>query len=99
RGEGVRVRHEGRAQQDGYSSELIPGVHASADARRLAHEIAFASARLLALAEDPPGLYGEGRALATQDRERATWICFLIAYLSPLEGEDPFAGIRLALER
>ena len=24
-------------------------------------------------------------------------MCFLIAYLSPLEGEDPFAGIRMAL--
>ena len=24
-------------------------------------------------------------------------MCFLIAYLSPLEGEDPFAGIRIAL--
>jgi hypothetical protein len=93
------VHREGRAQQDGYSSELIPGVHASADARRLADEIAFSSARLLALAEDPPDLYGEARALAEQDRERATWICFLIAYLSPLEGEDPFAGIRLALAR
>jgi hypothetical protein len=99
RGEGIRVHREGRAQQDGYSSSLIPGVHASADARRLADEIAFSSARLVALAEDPPDLYGEARALAEQDRERATWICFLIAYLSPLEGEDPFAGIRLALAR
>jgi hypothetical protein len=99
RGEGVRVHHEGRAQQDGFSSGLIPGVHASADARRLAQEIAFSSARLLAMAEDPPGLYGEARALAVHDRERATWICFLIAYLSPLDGEAPFAGIRVALAR
>jgi alpha-glutamyl/putrescinyl thymine pyrophosphorylase-like protein len=99
RGESMRVHREGRAQQDGYSSELIPGVHASADAHRLAHEISFSSARLLALAEGPPGLYGEARALREHDRERATWICFLIAYLSPLDGEDPFAGIRLALAR
>jgi hypothetical protein len=99
RGEGMRVHREGRAQQDGFSSGLIPGVHASADARGLAQEMAFSSARLLALAEDPPDLYGEARALAEQDRERATWICFLIAYLSPLDGEDPFAGIRLALAR
>jgi hypothetical protein len=99
RSEAIRVHREGRAQQDGFSSELIPGVHASADARRLAQEIAFSSARLLAMAEDPPGLYGEARALAGHDRERATWICFLIAYLSPLDGEDPFAGIRLALSR
>jgi hypothetical protein len=99
RGEGMRVRREGRAEQDGYSSQLIPGVHASADARRLAHELAFSSARLQALAEDRPGLYGEVAALAAADLERATWIAFLIAYLSPLEGEDPFAGIRLALAR
>jgi hypothetical protein len=95
--DGLRVRREGRAVQDGYHSELLPGVRASADAARLAHEIAFSSARLLALGEDPPGSYGEARALAAQDRERATWICFLTAYLSPLEGPDPFAGVRLAL--
>jgi hypothetical protein len=99
RGEGMRVLREGRAEQDGYGSQLIPGVHASADARRLAQELAFSSARLQALAEDPPGLYGEVRALAREDLERATWVCLLIAYLSPLEGEDPFAGIRLALAR
>src|SRR5260370_29261703 len=74
RGGGIRVQREGRREQDGYGSELIPGVHASADARRLAQELAFSSARLLALAEDPPDLYGEVRAMAKHDRERATWI-------------------------
>jgi len=97
RGEAVRVHREGRAEDDGYRSELVPGLRASADADRLAQEIAFSSGRLLALAADPPGLYGEARALAGHDLERATWTCFLIAYLCPLEGEDPFAGIRLAL--
>ena len=97
RGAGVRVRREGRAEDDGYSSSLIPGVRASADAQRLAEEIAFSSARLLALAADPPDLYAEVPALAVTDIEQASWICFLIAYLSPLEGEDPFAGIREAL--
>jgi len=97
RGEGVRVRREGRAEDDGYSSPLIPGVRASVDALRLADEIAFSSGRLLALAADPPGLYGELRALAATDLEQASWIAFLTAYLSPLEGEDPFAGIRQAL--
>jgi hypothetical protein len=99
RAEAVRVSREGRAQQDGYSSELVPGVRASADAARLASEIAFSSARLARLEQDPPAFYAEARALATEDRERATWMCFLSAYLSPLEGEDPFAGIRLALTR
>ncbi len=97
RGEGVRVRREGRAEDDGYRSTLVPGVRASADAGRLAEEIAFSSGRLLALAAEPPDLYGEVRALAAGDLERATWTCFLIAYLSPLDDDDPFAGIRLAL--
>lgn len=94
----LRVRREGRAEDDGYSSPLLPGVHASADAARLAEEIAFASARLEALASEPPGLYGQARALAHEDVEQATWICFLSAYLGPLEDDDPFAGIRQALE-
>jgi hypothetical protein len=99
RAESVRVRREGRAEEDGYSSPLIPGVRATADARRLAQEIAFASERLIVLEIDPPGLYGEAQALAPADLERASWICFLIAYLSPLEDqEDPFAGIREVLE-
>lgn len=97
RAEGLRVHREGRAADDGFRSPLVPGLRASADAERLADEIAFAGGRLLGLEEDPPGLYGEIRAMATGDPERATWACFLSAYLSPLEGEDPFAGIRTAL--
>ncbi|HEY4428018.1 MAG TPA: hypothetical protein VGN08_07425 [Solirubrobacteraceae bacterium] len=93
----VRIQREGRAQDDGYRSPLVPGLRASADASRLAAEMAFASGRLAGLREDPPGLYGEIRRLAGDDPERATWACFLTAYLSPLDGEDPFAGIRLAL--
>lgn len=96
-GGALRVHREGRAEDDGYRSELVPGLRASADANRLADEIAFSSGRLLALASEPPGLYGEARMLAADDLERATWTCFLIAYLSPLESDDPFAGIRHAL--
>ncbi|HLM84965.1 MAG TPA: hypothetical protein VK272_02115, partial [Solirubrobacteraceae bacterium] len=102
-GERVRVHREARAVDDGYRSDLVPGLRASADASRLAREIAFSSARLLALAVEPPGLFGEVRALARapspegENLERATWECFLIVYLCPLEGEDPFAGIRMAL--
>jgi Alpha-glutamyl/putrescinyl thymine pyrophosphorylase clade 3 len=98
RAESVRVRREGRAEEDGYSSPLIPGVRATADARRLAQEISFASDRLLTLELEPPGLYGEALTLAASDPERASWTCFLIAYLSPLEDEeDPFIGIRKVL--
>jgi hypothetical protein len=96
-GQPVRVRHELRAEDDGYRSELLPGVRASGEAARLAEEIAFANGRLLTLGAAPPDLYAEVRARAEADLEGATWMCFLIAYLSPLQGDDPFAGIRIAL--
>jgi len=95
----VLVRRENRAQDDGYRSELAPGLRASADAIRLAEEIGFAHGRLLALGDAPPGLYAQARELAGEDVEQATWTCFLTAYLSPLEGDEPFAGIEAALSR
>ena len=87
--------HYERASADGYSSPLLPGVHASADAQRLAQEVAFSAGRLALLREHPPGAYGEARALG--DAEAAARACFLIAYLSPAQGEDPFAAIRAAI--
>jgi hypothetical protein len=99
RAAGLRVRRELREQDDGYRSELAPGLRASADARRLAQEIGFASGRLLGLAADPPGRYGQARAWGAGDREQATWICLLSAYLCPLADADPWAGIRAALAR
>ena len=51
----VRVRKLTQAADDGYRNELVPGVKASADAERLAAELAFATARLAELAADPPG--------------------------------------------
>jgi hypothetical protein len=99
RGQGLRVHREGRSEDDGYRSELVPGLRASADAVRLAGEIAFAAGRLEGLEQAPPGLNGEARALAGSDLQEASWMCFLCSYLCPLEGEDPFAGVRLALAR
>jgi hypothetical protein len=99
----LRVRRQERAVDDGYSSALLPGVRASADAARLAEELAFSNGRLLALGGSPgaaplPDLYAEVGSLASGgELERAAWSCFLIAYLCPLEGPDPFAGIRHAL--
>ncbi len=96
---GLHVIHEQRAEDDGYRSSLATGLRASADAERLAQEIGFAEGRLLALRTAPPDLYGEIRE--QEDPEQALWMCFLSAYLSPLEGErdsDPFAGIRKALQ-
>jgi hypothetical protein len=94
RGGDLRVRRMARAADDGYEHELLPGLRSSLDAARLADEIAFAAARLDELASDPPGLYGE--VARASDVEEATWLAFLIAYLSPLEGEDPWASIAVA---
>jgi hypothetical protein len=102
----VRVRRQERAVEDGYASSLLPGVRASADAARLAEELAFANGRLLVLSgtgegssgdEPLPELYAEAAALAGADLEQACWICFLSAYLCPLDGPEPFAGISRAL--
>jgi hypothetical protein len=94
RGGDLRVRRMARAADDGYEQELLPGLRSSVDAGRLADELAFAAARLEQLEADPPGLYADV-ALAG-DPEEAAWLAFLIAYLSPLEGADPWAGIAAA---
>ncbi len=91
----VRVHREVRSEDDGYRCDLVPGLHSSEDAKRLVREIGFASGRLLTLTAAPPSLYTEARDC--DDVEQATWICFLAAYLSPLQGEQSFVGIRQAL--
>ena len=91
----VRVRQLYQAADDGFRSELVPGVRASADAERLAGELAFATARLAQLAADPPGVYADIALL--DDVEEALWLAFLTACLCPLEDEaDAFAAIRAA---
>ncbi len=89
------VRRVARNADDGYEHELVPGLRASADAVRLADELAFAAVRLEELSTDPPGPLAHATAAATPDEvEEALWTCALIAYLSPLEGvEAPFAAI------
>ena len=94
RGGDLRVRRMARAADDGYEHELLPGLRSSLDAARLADEIAFAAARLDELAGHPPGLYAE--VARASDVEEGTWLAFLIAYLSPLEGDDPWASIAVA---
>lgn len=89
----LRVRRMARAQDDGYDNWAVPGLRATVEARRLADEIAFATARLDELRSDPPGLYAEA---ATTGGEEGLWLAFLIAYVSPLEDAEPFAGIAAA---
>jgi hypothetical protein len=91
----VTVHREQRSEDDGYRCELVPGLRSSKDAERLVQEIGFSNGRLLTLTAAPPGLYGEARDC--EDIEQATWMCFLCAYLSPLQGANPFAGVRHAL--
>jgi hypothetical protein len=81
-----------RATDDGYRSPLVPGLKASADAERLADEIAFAATRLALLATDPPGTYAD--ALLAADREEGLWLAFLTAVVCPLD--DDFANVRAA---
>jgi hypothetical protein len=88
---GLTVRREARSDDDGFRSPLAPGLRSTADAQRLAGEIAFAAARLAALSSDPPGLYAQIAAIV--DDEQATWLALLTAYLGPLEGEQPFSAI------
>jgi hypothetical protein len=83
-----------RAADDGYRHDLVPGIRATADAALLADELAFSVARLEQLETDPPGMYAD--VAGAEDREEGLWLAFLIAYLSPLEDDDPWAGIRAA---
>jgi hypothetical protein len=92
-GGGLRVRKLARGLDDGYRSALTPGLKSSADAERLAEELAFAAGRVWLLEKDPPGLYAEV-AHGQGDLEERTWLAFLIGYLGPLDGDDPFASTR-----
>ena len=106
RSTGMQVRRLARGADDGFRSPLVPGVKSSEDAERLAEELAFAAGRLGRLEADPPGCYaevagaagaaGEAGAAGPGDVEERTWLAFLIAYLCPVNGDDPFVGIRAA---
>jgi hypothetical protein len=86
----LHVRRMARAQDDGYDNWAAPGLRATVEAQRLADEIGFAVARLEQLRSDPPGLHAQA---ASAGGEEGLWLAFLIAYLSPVEGDEPFAAI------
>jgi hypothetical protein len=88
---GMRVRRLVRGADDGYHTRLVPGLKSSAEAERLAEELAFAASRLERLASDPPGLYAE--VAGAGELEERSWLAFLIAYLCPLDSDHPFASI------
>jgi hypothetical protein len=88
----LRVRRLSRGADDGFHSALVPGLHSSEDAERLAEELAFAAQRLHAIEAEPAGLWLE-LADTTTDIEERTWLAFLIAYIGPDDSPDPFAVI------
>jgi hypothetical protein len=92
---GLTVRQLSRTAEDGFRSSLVPGLRSAADAQRLAEELAFAATRLERLQADPPGLYAEV-ADASRPIEERSWLAFLIAYVSPTDDEQPFAGVAQA---
>jgi hypothetical protein len=97
RSTGMQVRRLARGADDGFRSPLVPGLKSSADAERLAEELAFAAGRLARLEADPPGAYAEvAESASGGDIEERTWLAFLVAYLCPVNGDDPFAGIEAA---
>jgi hypothetical protein len=87
----LRVRRMARAADDGYENDLLPGLRATVEAAHLADELAFSTARLDQLRTAPRGLYAD--AVTLDDPEEQAWLLFQIAYISPREGEDPFADI------
>lgn len=89
----MRVRRLTRAADDGYTSPLVPGLRATADAEQLAEEIGFATGRLAELATAPPGLYAD--AASAPDRDEGIWLVAQIVLLGPAdEDDDPFAALR-----
>jgi hypothetical protein len=87
----LKVRRLARAPDDGYEHDLLPGLRATVEAARLADELAFSAARLEQLERSPRGLYAD--VVMLDDVEEQAWLAFQIVYLSPAEGEDPFAEI------
>jgi len=94
-GGGVVVKRMARGADDGYHSQLVPGLKSSLDAVRLINELVYAAERLKLLAADPPGLWGE--VAGSGPLEERLWLAFLIALIGPSSGEDelddPFSAI------
>ena len=79
RATGLRTRRLERAPDDGYRNPLVPGLRATADARRLAGALTAAAARL-----EWPGPHPE--VAEVEDPEAAAWVAFE-AVLEEVAGE------------
>ncbi len=93
------VRRIARAAEDGFESDLVPGIRASADAALLAQEIAFAAARLEELRERPPALLSDAAALGRDGRrEEALWLVAQVAAISPRESWQQVRAAQVATD-
>lgn len=81
------MRHVARAEEDGFASPLVAGLRASADADRLADEMAFSMARLTLLEADPPEVYAA--AAADPDVEEGLDALVRLALEGPRGVADP----------
>jgi hypothetical protein len=88
---GVVTRKLARAADDGYRNPLVPGIHATADAERLAAALAAATVR-----PQPPGPYPE--VAAEPDLEEATWLAFLLALAGPGDLQSAILAARPSWE-
>jgi hypothetical protein len=68
----LKVRKLERGTDDGYTSGLVQGLKSSADAERLAEEIAFATTRLVVIATATPAALA-AIADSARDLEERTW--------------------------
>jgi hypothetical protein len=94
------VSRVARAADDGYASELVMGLRASADAERLAVDIGRAVSALEALRSSPPEPLADAARLGREGEvEEGLWIAFLSSVIGPGSGEDGFAGIERARTR
>lgn len=73
---GLRTRRLERAPDDGYRNALVPGLRATADARRLACTLGTAAERLA-----PPGPHPA--VAECPGPEDAAWLAFLVALAGP----------------
>jgi len=95
---GVVVKRMARGAEDGYHSQLVPGLKSSLDAGRLVTELVYAADRLKLLAAEPTGLWAE--VAGDGPLEERLWLAFQIALIGPSSGEDelddPFSAIEAA---
>jgi hypothetical protein len=95
-GRGVVVKRLARGAEDGYHSQLVPGLKSSSDAGRLAVELVYAAERLSALEREPCGLWAE--VAGDGPIEERLWLAFLIALIGLGSGEDVLTDVFSAVE-